>query len=190
MAAYQDLIPYMDACPARIKQAKEEKRYTSNELADLSGVSVSVVTKLMSGAQPDPKLYNIAAICKVLDVSLDGLFGLSPPPESDSGLKDRVHELEVENTRQAGEIDKLDAVCELQTAQAVSKRISTSVLLCLCAVLSFALSAYIIMDATDALHGLIRNGVVSPPAIVVLATLALSFGTIIWSIIRSVRFKF
>ena len=79
MSAIQELAPYIEAYPRRVRAAKEEKHYTISDIIERSGVSASAVNKLLAGTQMEPKLYNSAALCKVLGLSLDELFGLSAP---------------------------------------------------------------------------------------------------------------
>ena len=85
MSALQEIAGNIEQYPKRIREAKEKKRYTISDIVDLSGVSKSAVSKLLDGSQMDPKLYNSVAMCMVLDLSLDELFGLDKPidhPES------------------------------------------------------------------------------------------------------------
>lgn len=85
MSALQEIAGNIEQYPKRIREAKEKKRYTINDIVDLSGVSKSAVSKLLDGSQMDPKLYNSVAMCMVLNLSLDELFGLDKPidhPES------------------------------------------------------------------------------------------------------------
>ena len=82
MSAIQEIAPYISAYQGNIKRAKEDQHYTIDRLVDESGVSRSAVTKLCAGTQQDPKLYNSAALCRVLGLSLDELFGLVQPAEA------------------------------------------------------------------------------------------------------------
>lgn len=77
MSALQEIAENIEQYPKRIREAKKKKRYTINDIVDLSAVS-----KLLDGSQMDPKLYNSVAMCMVLDLSLDELFGLDKPIRS------------------------------------------------------------------------------------------------------------
>ena len=90
MSAIQELAPYISAYHGSIKQAKEDQHYTIDRLVEESGVSRSAVTKLYAGTQQDPKLYNSAALCRVLGLSLDELFGLAQPAESPEELTEQI----------------------------------------------------------------------------------------------------
>ena len=89
MSAIQEIAPYISAYQGNIKRAKEDQHYTIDRLVDESGVSRSAVTKLCAGTQQDPKLYNSAALCRVLGLSLDELFGLVQPAESSEELAEQ-----------------------------------------------------------------------------------------------------
>ena len=99
MSAIQELAPYISAYHGSIKQAKEDQHYTIDRLVDESGVSRLAVTKLCAGTQQDPKLYNSAALCRVLRLSLDELFGLVQPAESPEELTEQIHHVEIENAK-------------------------------------------------------------------------------------------
>lgn len=90
MSAIQELAPYISAYQGNIKRAKEDQHYTIDRLVEESGVSRSAVTKLCAGTQQDPKLYNSAALCRVLGLSLDDLFGLVQPAESPEELTEQI----------------------------------------------------------------------------------------------------
>lgn len=110
MSAIQELAPYISAYQGNIKRAKEDQHYTIDRLVEESGVSRSAVTKLCAGTQQDPKLYNSAALCRVLGLSLDDLFGLVQPAESPEELTEQIHHVELKNA-------KLEATTAAQSAQ-------------------------------------------------------------------------
>lgn len=76
MSAIQDLAPFIGAYQGKIRRAKDASGMTLEELSNESGVSFSAVSRLYAGTQADPRLYNSAALCKTLGLSLDELFGL------------------------------------------------------------------------------------------------------------------
>lgn len=93
MSAIQELQPYCDAFQGRIREAKDSKGYTLQRLIDESGVPKSAVNNINAGKQVNPLLYNAAALCKVLDLSLDELFGLEKPVDSPEGQQQRIHDM-------------------------------------------------------------------------------------------------
>ena len=161
MSAIQELAPYISAYQGNIKRAKEDQHYTIDRLVEESGVSRSAVTKLCAGTQQDPKLYNSAALCRVLGLSLDELCGLVKPAESPEELTEQIH-VEIENA-------KLEATTAAQSAQIRSTHTMCYVLALFCMLLSFSLIACLVTDAQIRSIGLIRDGDLSVAAWVCIA---------------------
>ena len=65
---------------ARLKQLRQEKRLTQQELADQLGVSNKSVSRWESGGYPD--IATLAPLAKALGVSVDELLGCQPPLRS------------------------------------------------------------------------------------------------------------
>lgn len=165
MSAIQELAPYISAYQGNIKRAKEDQHYTIDRLVEESGVSRSAVTKLCAGTQQDPKLYNSAALCLVLGLSLDELFGLVQPAESPEELTEQIHHVELKNA-------KLEATTAAQSAQIRSTHTMCYVLALFCMLLSFSLIACLVTDAQSRNTGFIRGGDLSVAAWVCIALIA------------------
>lgn len=110
MSALQEIAGNIEQYPKKIREAKEKKRYTISDIVNLSGVSKSAVSKLLDGSQMDPKLYNSVAMCMVLDLSLDELFGLDKPVDHPESMQARIHQLELENAHLSGNVKRLEEV--------------------------------------------------------------------------------
>ena len=173
MSAIQELSPYISAYQGIIKQAKDDQHYTIDRLVEESGVSRSAVTKLCAGIQQEPKLYNSAALCRVLGLSLDKLFGLVQPAESPEELTEQIHHVEIENA-------KLEATVAAQSAQIKSTHTMCYVLALFCMLLSFFLVACLVADAQIRNAGLIRYGDLTVTA---WACIALIVGSVLASAI-------
>lgn len=65
---------------ARLKQYRQEKRLTQQELADILGVSNKSVSRWESGGYPD--IATLPPLAKALGVSVDDLLGCRPPLRS------------------------------------------------------------------------------------------------------------
>ena len=167
MSAIQDLSVFIDAFPSRIRKAKDDSGMTVEELAEQSGASFSAVSRLYSGTQVNPQLYNAAALCKVLGLSLDELFGLQQPVESPNGLQERNHKLEIESAR-------LAAANEVLRAQISVAHKICYILLGLIPFLAVALIVYLIIDSRIKDYGLIQDGMLSFYAWVFVALAAIS----------------
>ena len=169
MSAIQELQPYCDAFQRRIREAKDSKGYTLQRLIDESGVPKSAVNNISAGKQVNPLLYNAAALCKVLGLSLDELFGLEKPVDSPEGQLQRIHELEINNTR-------LTAVDEQKDKRLETARVVIGVLAAVSTLLLLTVIGYMIFDAHILIAGLFRSVGVSVfalfLALLVLAALA------------------
>ncbi len=62
----------------RIKQMKTARKLTNDRLAELSGIPLGTLSKLMAGMSESPKLSNIVAICNALDCSVDYIVTGNP----------------------------------------------------------------------------------------------------------------
>ena len=60
---------------ARLQKIMKEKGYNTARLAELSGISVSTVNKIVYGIAKNPTLDNVQAIAKALGCTLDELVG-------------------------------------------------------------------------------------------------------------------
>lgn len=179
MSAIQELQPYCDAFQRRIREAKDSKGYTLQRLIDESGVPKSAVNNISAGKQVNPLLYNAAALCKVLGLSLDELFGLEKPVDSPEGQLQRIHELEIDNTR-------LTAVDEQKDKRIETARIIVGALAAVSTLLLLTVIGYMIFDAHILIAGLFRSVGVSVFAVflalLVLAALA--------AVVTALRFLF
>lgn len=180
MSAIQELEPYISAYQGRFRQAKDASHMTLEELASCSGVSYSAVSRLYAGSQSDPRLYNSAALCKVLGLSLDDLFGLAQPKESPKELQERNHKLEIENAR-------LAAAEKAHQAQIRSTHAICYLLSFFCAVLAVSLIIYLVIDSQINDAGVIRGGVLSIAAWVFIGLIVGSISMAGFSIVRIIR---
>lgn len=88
-------------CEAFFKRFKDEKKLqgkTNQDIADATGIPVSHISKYLSGNLANPNLYNAAAVCKYLGISIDEVFHLKSPSanktEHINELEIRVHDLQ------------------------------------------------------------------------------------------------
>lgn len=203
MSAIQELAPYISEYQPRIKRAKMAKGYTSNDLVELSGITKSAVDRLCDGTQTDLKLFNAVALCKVLDLSLDELFGLQSSASCSPEIMERIHQLEAQNheyelrlSEMAGELNvskseiahQKEKVDMLQS-QSKTRQPVIYTLMCLCAAMAFTLLVYIILDVNAPAVGFIQHGRISVVAWIVIAMIVSSVVAIAWSIIKVIRKK-
>lgn len=180
MSAIQELAPYIEDYPHRVRAAKEEKHYTISDIIERSGVSASAVNKLLAGTQMEPKLYNSAALCKVLGLSLDELFGLAAPEGSARQAREEMHQLQLENVR-------LEAENRMGAERVDAQRPVILALLILCTALCAALAGYIAIDAQISNAGMIRGGDPTVVAWGIIVLLVLAVAVIAWAMVCAIR---
>ncbi len=88
----QDMAGDFSVFTLRLREAKHTSMLTLQDISDKTGLSISTVKKMFSGEAVNPSVYNVAAVCKLLGVSLDDMLGLSTQ-ETDNNAA-LQHELE------------------------------------------------------------------------------------------------
>lgn len=72
----------------RIKQLKNEKKMTNDQLAARSGIPLGTLSKMLAGMSDSPKLSNIVAICNALDCSVEYIVSGTPENTNNYTLSD------------------------------------------------------------------------------------------------------
>lgn len=62
----------------RIKQLKSQKKITNDQLANMTGIPLGTLSKILAGISDSPKLCNMVAICDALGCSLDYIVSGTP----------------------------------------------------------------------------------------------------------------
>lgn len=62
----------------RIKKLKSEKKMTNDKLAELTGIPLGTLSKILAGISDSPKLSNMVLIAEALDCSLDYIVSGTP----------------------------------------------------------------------------------------------------------------
>lgn len=94
-----------------VKKHKERRRVTNQQIADATGVPISTVAKFFSGALKSPGLYNVAAMCAYLGVSLDALFGINGA-EGETAKDEHIRALEHEVAERTAQTERLMSMLE------------------------------------------------------------------------------
>ena len=108
MSTFEDSAPLVEALREHIREAKRKSGLTIDRLADEAGISRTAVIKLLSNSKIDPKLTDIAALCRYFDLSLDRVFSLhseAAPPHTPQEVVAQNHALELENARLTASVD-------------------------------------------------------------------------------------
>ena len=70
----------------RIKQLKSEKKITNDKLAEITGIPLGTLSKILAGMNDSPKLVNIIAIADALGCSIDYLVNGTPRNDNNFSL--------------------------------------------------------------------------------------------------------
>ena len=65
----------------RLKELKDQRHLTNSEISNLSGIPQATITRIFSGATPNPSFETFAGIATALGISLDEVAGLRSPNE-------------------------------------------------------------------------------------------------------------
>ena len=88
----------------KLKPFVDQAKLTYRQLAELTGVSESTVSRILAG-QVEPKYSDVAAIAKVVGASLDDIAGIIRPEDEEiKELRIKVREQDAEIRSQASVI--------------------------------------------------------------------------------------
>lgn len=180
MTSMEKLAPFFEAYSEKVKRRRNELGMTISALSDKSGVPYSNVSRVNSGVQANPLLYNEAAIADTLGLSLDDLCGLDHAAGSQSDLQSKVHKLEVENAR-------LTATANVQRAQIKSVHFFCYLLIFFCVFFAMSIIVYLVFDAKVKNAGLIQEGKLSIAVLVFVVLIVASIVTAGLAIMRIIR---
>lgn len=167
---YTDMQARAEDLRAAVRAAKTAQGKSNAAIAEETGVGKSNVDKLVAGNISNPGLVPVAAICKVLGLSIDQAMGLScPPPDGEEAAnlkakldaaEKRIASLEAqERLLKAGIAYRNDQIAETRNSW---KRLAYG--LCGLAIAAFGLllgvlAAYLVADYNAPEQGFIRGGV-------------------------------
>ena len=111
-----------------LKLLKNKKNLTNQELADLSGVPVGTINRIMAGQTDNPNFQTVCDIVIALDGSLDELAGI--PPRSG-------------NPERSGSVNAEEMLMFRKLISTKDKWIHR-LFICLCALFLFILSVFVL----------------------------------------------
>ena len=100
------------------KPFADEKRkagFTTEKISEPSGVPYSFLSRFLIGQVVNPSLEYVATLCAFFNLSLDALVGLAqdgeeaPDGSLENILESKIHALELDNAKLAGEISRLES---------------------------------------------------------------------------------
>lgn len=153
MSEIQEMAPQIGAFRLRLRDARDAAGLTNSQLSELSGVPYGSVCKIQSG-ETEPKLYPAVAMAKATGMSIDEAFGIEQQDAPDAQQK--IHEMELKCSDQAGDVRVLQAVNDLLREQIRALKTSVYLLAGLCIALAVCLAAYMVIDYNIPYAGLIQ----------------------------------
>lgn len=186
MSAIQDLESYIKEYPQKIKAARVAKGLTQKELAEQAGVPLSFITKMNVNNQD--ALLNFVAVCRVLGISMDELFGLKGSADV-SALTEQIHELELNKVQQARDIRRLTEVNVEKDKRLYSHRPMLYALVAMCTILTMALIGYMIFDTSLTYAGLFRSVGTSVFAILLIIVVLLSLVVVFLAVMSDTKWN-
>lgn len=130
----------------KLKPFVDQAKLTYRQLAELTGVSESTVSRILAG-QVEPKYSDVAAIAKVVGASLDDIAGIIRPEDEEiKELRIKVREQDAEIRSQASVIVSHEReIARADKAAAYLKRI-VRVLAIAVAVMVISVMAVLVYD--------------------------------------------
>ena len=104
----------------RIKMLKSEKKITNDKLAELTGIPLGTLSKILAGMNDSPKLSNIIAISSALGCSIDFLVNGTP----DNNCNYTLDENEIAFIKQFRELDECGRDIATYVVSREHKRVS------------------------------------------------------------------
>lgn len=158
-----DMTNRAEQLRAEVRAAKTAQGKSNQALAEETGIGKSSVDKLLAGNIGNPGLIQVAAICKVLGLSIDGSMGLNGQTEGAEleELRRKAGQLEEQNRLlMEGIAYRNQTITETRNAW---KRLCYG--LCGLAIAAFGLllgvlAVYLVSDYRTPEQGFIRGGVV------------------------------
>lgn len=155
----------------KIREVKEEKHLTNEDIAELTGLPESTISRIISGAGKRPSNENVMAMAAALGVSVDRILGVvfkgeEPPKEVETMVEsyasvlthkdDLLAEKEKQlatNNELVEEIKKEKDRFEKNNAKLTTVVFVLGTVLCLCCL---ALTAYFVYDLLNGDMGVFR----------------------------------
>lgn len=158
------------------KDAKIRKGITTQKLSDETGISISTINNFFATASKSPSVYNAGDICAVLGVSLDRYFGIEEDVPAEKRLEEmqQNREAELKAAHLEGNVESMAKTIDLQHKRIKSQQRVIYVTISALVIVMLLLAVYVFLDFKTANMGLIRGGVASVFAWVLIAVLIAS----------------
>lgn len=171
------------------KDAKIRKGITTQKLSDETGISISTINNFFATASKSPSVYNAGDICAVLGVSLDRYFGIEEDVPAEKRLEEmqQNREAELKAAHLEGNVESMAQTIDLQNKRIKSQQRVIYVTISVLVIVMLLLAVYVFLDFKTANMGLIRGGVASVFAWVLIAVLIASSAITLAVLVSMVR---
>ncbi len=158
-------MEYTQVLIQKIREAKEAKRMTNEDISEMTNIPETTVSRILSGASKRPGFENVLTMAIALGVSVDKILvaalpGEEPPKEVETVVESYDNVLKVKDTQ----ITKMEElIAEIRASNDRYKKNNaklTTVVFVLGAVLCFCclgLTAYFVMDLFHSDVGFFRR---------------------------------
>ena len=158
-------MEYTQVLIQKIREAKETKRITNEDISEMTGIPETTVSRILSGASKRPGFENVLTIAIALGISVDKILsaalpGEEPPKEVENVVESYASVLKLKDDLLESK-DRL--IEELQETHERYKRNNTRLtavvfvlgaVLCCCCI---ALTAYFVVDVFHGDVGFFRR---------------------------------
>lgn len=164
----QQIQPNCNNLFKRVKDETKKQHKTHRDLVETTGIPKYTIAKFFSGRLSSPGVYDVAAICIDLGLSLDELMGIAPPPlpQEDNALE--IAELKGRLAKAEAEVKLLKERCKIYENGIAERKPIIYGLVGLCIFLSLVFVVYLFVDVSDSEHGFIRNHNISPALVILI----------------------
>lgn len=163
----QRIQPECDTLHIKMKKEKDNQHKTNQEIADHTGIPISNIGKFFSGFLSNPNVFNVAAVCIYLGLSLDKLMGI-PTEKSSKDAEDRIKELEMQVHDLSIHLDYAKKDCENLKQVANIRAKIIGVLLGICALMTTFTIVFLAIDKSIPDQGFFQADYTHPLGIIII----------------------
>lgn len=160
----QRIKPQCYSLHIKMRDQKDSLHETNQSVADSTGIPLSNVGKFFSGALANPSVFNTAAMCIHLGMSMDELFEIAPPDNAE-----KIKHLELQLERANSDLDLVKHHNELLESGIKDRKPVIFGLTAVCLLLTVALMSYLTMDVSNLNFGFFTHEGVSVIGIIIIA---------------------
>lgn len=171
----EELRPLHYRVADTVKQAKQKRGYTVQQIADATGVSEHRIGRFLRGEIAEPDAYALASVCKLLNLSMDELL-LASKPESE--VNSQLLELKISHQEE---------IIAARDSRIAYLRGLIRALIGIVAILSAALIGYMVFDIFTKSAGLVQPSAISPLFIIGVLIVVLAVAASVYFAVRSVK---